>query len=141
MAYPPPPPPPVPYGQPSSPYGYPNGPVPARTNGMAVASMICGIASWVILPFLASIVAIILGHIARGQVKRSGEQGGGMAMAGLVLGYVNIGLGIAFTCLFGIFFLGLFGIVGAAGVSGIDTTPTPSETYSYYDTVTPTPSR
>lgn len=109
---------------------------------MAIASLICGIASWVILPFVASIVAIILGHIARGQIKQSGDQGAGMAMAGLILGYVNIGLGIIFTCVFGALFLGCFGFLGIAGLSGvdgIDLTPSPYDSYDYYDTPTPTP--
>jgi hypothetical protein len=42
--------------------------------------------------FIASIAAIITGHIARSQIKRSGEQGAGMALAGLILGYVGLAL-------------------------------------------------
>ncbi len=62
----------------------------APTNGMAVASLIFGILGWVMIPVLAPLLAIIFGHMARGQIRNSGERGGGMAVAGLVLGYINL---------------------------------------------------
>jgi len=46
-------------------------------------------------PVIGAIVAVVTGHIARGQIKRQHEQGAGMALAGLILGYI----GIAFTAL------------------------------------------
>lgn len=60
-------------------------------NGKAIGSLICGLFFFV-LP--SAILAIILGHISRGEIRRSdGRQtGGGMALAGLILGY----LGVAF---------------------------------------------
>lgn len=63
-------------------------PSPAtRTNGFAVGALICGI-----VPFFGGIPAVILGHVARGQIKRTGERGDGVAMAGLVLGYLWVAL-------------------------------------------------
>jgi Domain of unknown function (DUF4190)/DUF1707 SHOCT-like domain len=59
------------------------------TNGLAVGAMICGIAEIFTLG-LAAIPAVILGHLARGQIKQTGERGDGMAIAGLVLGYLGI---------------------------------------------------
>ena len=44
---------------------------------------------------ITAIPAVILGHFARGQIRRNGERGDGMATAGLVLGW----LGIAFFVL------------------------------------------
>ena len=44
---------------------------------------------------ITAIPAVILGHFARGQIRRNGERGDGMATAGLVLG----GWGIAFFVL------------------------------------------
>ncbi len=41
--------------------------------------------------FPAGLAAIILGHRARRQIRETGEQGDGMALAGLVLGYIGIG--------------------------------------------------
>lgn len=63
-------------------------PVPP-TSGLAIGAMICGIAE--IFTFgLAAIPAVILGHLARSQIKQTGERGDGMALAGLVLGYLGI---------------------------------------------------
>jgi len=66
---------------------------PAQTDGGAVASMVLGIASIVLcLSFLAGIPAIILGHISRSRIRKSmGRlQGEGMALTGLILGYVSL---------------------------------------------------
>ena len=49
---------------------------PARTNGLAIASLACGLAQFGFGP-LATIPAIVLGHMARSQIKRTGEQGAG----------------------------------------------------------------
>jgi hypothetical protein len=66
---------------------------PARTNGLAVASLSCGLAQFAFGP-LATIPAIVLGHMARGQIRRTGEQGAGLALAGLVLGWGAVILGV-----------------------------------------------
>lgn len=65
----------------------------SRTSGLAVGSMILGIASLVLcLGPLAGIPAVILGHKANSDIRKSGGiiQGGGMAVAGLVTGYLSI---------------------------------------------------
>ena len=61
------------------------------TSGKATASLICGI-FFVFWPL--AVVAVILGHIARGEIRRSGGRlkGAGTAMAGLVLGYVGLAI-------------------------------------------------
>jgi len=73
------------------------GPVPLRgpapTNGLAIASLACGIAQFAFGP-LPTIPAIVLGHMARHQIKRTGEQGAGMALAGLLLGWAVVALGV-----------------------------------------------
>jgi hypothetical protein len=58
----------------------------AGTNGLAVASLACALAQFVFGP-LAAIPAIVFGHVARHQIKRTGEQGAGLALAGLILGW------------------------------------------------------
>jgi hypothetical protein len=63
-----------------------------RINGLAMASLACGLAQFAFGP-LATIPAIVFGHVARQQIKRSGEQGAGLALAGLILGWAVI-LGI-----------------------------------------------
>src|SRR5215471_10879972 len=62
-----------------------------ESSGKAIASMILGILSLFFL-IIAGIPAIILGHISLSQVKKSGGRitGEGMAMAGLILGYVSV---------------------------------------------------
>jgi len=91
--------PPPPYGAPSpypppgapgpwagAPYGYAG---PPTTNGLAVTSLILGLVG----PFtcgVGSVVAIVLGFVAREQIKRSWgrETGSGMATAGIILGFL-----------------------------------------------------
>jgi Domain of unknown function (DUF4190)/DUF1707 SHOCT-like domain len=73
-------------------------PVPAgppKTNSRAVAAMICGVAEFFTFG-LTSIPAVILGHVARGEIRRTGEAGGGLAMTGLILGWLAIGLWLVF---------------------------------------------
>ncbi|MDN4643795.1 DUF4190 domain-containing protein [Arthrobacter sp. PsM3] len=84
------------YGQPGSPfnaYGQPSyyG-VPPEPRGLSIASLCCGIAAFVGLGIflLPQLAAVILGHLA---LKRE-PSGRGMAIAGLVLGYVGIALTI-----------------------------------------------
>src|SRR5262245_50143221 len=89
--YPPPPafPYPPPYGAPyAPPMLYP------RTNGFAVTSLVCGILGLCAGGFLVAIPAIVFGHIALAQINRLGglEQGRGMAIAGLVMGYAYLAL-------------------------------------------------
>lgn len=64
---------------------------PPATSGMAIGSLISGIFSFF---FPAAIAAIVLGHIARSNIRKSAGRltGDGMALAGLILGY----LGLAF---------------------------------------------
>jgi hypothetical protein len=52
---------------------------------------------WAIIPVLASIAAVVTGHMALGQIKRQPETGGrGLAIAGLILGYAVVAIA-AFT--------------------------------------------
>jgi hypothetical protein len=71
-------------------------PVPRRTNGLAVASLACGIGQ-LLFWFVAAIPAVVLGHMARRQIRQTGEDGDGMAVAGLVLGWIGIGLTVLFV--------------------------------------------
>lgn len=93
---PPPPPPAHAYG--ASPYpppgamppGYPAYPPATQTtNGLAIASLVLGIV-WVF--GIGAILAVIFGFVARKQISESGgrQGGGGMALAGIILGFVGI---------------------------------------------------
>lgn len=59
---------------------------PPRTNSYAVASLACGIAGTFLA--LPAVPAVVLGHMARRRIRETGEQGDGLAVGGLVLGYV-----------------------------------------------------
>jgi hypothetical protein len=89
-------------------YGSP-APYPGQgaTNGSAIASLVCGLIGMLAF-FPAAIAAVVCGHVARRQIARTGERGAGMALAGLILGY----LGVAITVLIVVFFIML---VSAAG--------------------------
>ena len=82
-------------------YGYP--PAPQRsTNGLAIASMVLGIV-WVY--WVGSVLAVIFGHIALAQTKRNPYQSGrGMAIAGVVLGYIGLATLLAAILLFSVSF-------------------------------------
>lgn len=72
-----------PYGYPPDYYSYGYGygyPPPRGTNGLAVASLICA--------FVFAPLGIVFGHISLSQIKKTGEEGRGLAIAGLVIGYV-----------------------------------------------------
>jgi hypothetical protein len=81
-------------GYPAQPYGYAP---PAKTNTMAIVSLILSIAGLVIVPFIGSLVGAILGHVSLGQLKTSGEQGRGLAVAGVIIGWVGLALAIIGT--------------------------------------------
>lgn len=100
------------YGQGYADQGYAQaGPA---NNTMALVSLISGIVGWTLLPFVASIVAVITGHIAKKQIAATGEGGSGMATAGLILGYVMIGLSI----LGGIAFILFFAAIASTSTTG-----------------------
>jgi hypothetical protein len=82
-----------PYQGPYSPY-----PPAPPTNGLAIAALVCGVGGFVV--GLSFIPAIICGHLARRQIRQTGERGAGLALAGLILGYVGIALFIALIAVF-----------------------------------------
>lgn len=112
-----PPPPPSPYGQPAAspyqPYGAPPTPYGAfqptqQTNGLAIASLVVSIGSIVLCCGVPGIVGAILGHVARKQIKEQDQAGDGMALAGIIVGWVSFGL----VLVLGILYVVLIVIVG-----------------------------
>ncbi|TFV54438.1 DUF4190 domain-containing protein [Geodermatophilus sp. DF01-2] len=79
-------------GTSGQPYGWAY-PPPQRTNGLAIASMVLGIL-W--LYWIGSILALVFGYVAKKQIRERGETGGGMATAGIVLGWVGVGFLLLF---------------------------------------------
>jgi hypothetical protein len=117
----------VPPGGPGAPLtgapppGGPPGPRP--TNVLAIVSLVLSVISYCALPIVGAIGGIITGHIAKRQIRDTGEEGTGLATAGIVLGWVHIGL----------FVLAAAAAIALAiaGATIIDRSPTP------YDSGTP----
>ncbi|CAM5518013.1 DUF4190 domain-containing protein [Leifsonia shinshuensis] len=69
-------------------------PYPAQKSGTNVLAIIALVGA-----FVFPLAGVICGHIALGQIKRTGESGRGLAIAGLVIGYVYIAFVVLFTVL------------------------------------------
>lgn len=101
---------PAPNPAPGAPYGRPQLPTTmAHTNAFAVVA--------IILAFIQPIAGIVFGHLALGQIKRNGDSGRGLALTGLILGYLYV----AFIVMFVLFYVSLIAIlVGSAGTMFTD---------------------
>ena len=62
---------------------------PPGSHPLAAASLIFGISQF-LLPMIGGILAIAAGHLALRQSHRTGQTGQGMAVAGLILGYIGV---------------------------------------------------
>jgi len=98
------------YAVPGDPSGYPEyavpgyqgaaiGYAPRPTNGLSIAAMTVSIVGLPLLTcygigLFVSLAGAIMGHIARRQVKDRGDAGGGMALAGIIVGWIGVGLGL-----------------------------------------------
>ena len=73
-------------------YGAPGTAVRTGTNGLAVASFVCSLLFF--LWFVPSILAVVFGHVARRQLRDAGghQRGDGLATAGLVIGWIGVGV-------------------------------------------------
>lgn len=80
---------------------------PLPTNSLAVVSLVFGILGWTMLPFIGSLVAIVTGHMARAQIRRTPQNGDALAVTGLVLGWLMVGVAIAGVLILILFFGGL----------------------------------
>jgi hypothetical protein len=90
-SYPPPPsyPESAPQYAPPQGYGYAAPPMAPATSGWAIASLVCAIIGF-------SILAIIFGYVARNEIRNSGGRitGDGLALAGLIIGWIELALGV-----------------------------------------------
>jgi hypothetical protein len=68
-----------------------------RTSSLATVSLIFGILAYIFLPGIGALVAVICGHSARAEIRRAPPgtiEGDGLALAGLILGWIQIVCGI-----------------------------------------------
>lgn len=106
--------------------GYVGFPAPPPTNGMAVASMVVSIVSAVsllcsfcftllgLISLVGGAVGLILGIVARRQIRERGGRGDGLALAGIITGAITAAIGILFV----VATLALFGLVLGTGLAG-----------------------
>jgi hypothetical protein len=73
---------------------------PEKYNVLAIVSLVASI-------LMFQLVGVITGHIALSQIKKTAEKGRGLAIAGLIVGYVGIALGIIFAAIFIPLWLGI----------------------------------
>jgi hypothetical protein len=106
------------WGVPYGPYGGAPGlayPAAKQTNGLAIASLACSIGG--IIPFffgVPCVVGIILGFVSLGQLRKTNgvQQGRGLAMAGVVVGFSLIAIFVLFVV------LAVAGVHSNGGTSG-----------------------
>jgi hypothetical protein len=76
----------------------------AKTNGMAIGSMVTAIVGAALLFCYGAglplgIVGAVLGHVSRRQIRDRGEGGDGMALAGIIVGWIVTGIGLVVVAL------------------------------------------
>jgi hypothetical protein len=79
----------------------------APNSTMAIVSLVAGILGLTLVPFLGSVVALIVGYMAKNEIKASnGAIGGeGLTTAGLIMGWIGVALGVVGCCIFAAIFL------------------------------------
>jgi hypothetical protein len=70
------------------------------TSTMAIVSLVAGILGLTLFPFFGSIVAVITGPMAKKEIQQSmgSLEGEGLAKAGIIIGWIGIGLGVLGCC-------------------------------------------
>jgi hypothetical protein len=100
----------------------PGNPVAQRsTNVLAVVSLVLALVSFCALPVLGAIAAIVTGHLARRQIAATGEEGAGLATAGIVLGWVHLAIALLAAVAAVVLV-----IVGASILPGVQSSVAPS---------------
>ena len=87
-------------------------PVAKTTNTLAIVSLVSSIVG-LFSAGLGYIAGIVTGHIALSQIKKSGEEGRSLALSGLIVGYVGIGLSL-------LVLIGIIALIAIASAYGWD---------------------
>jgi len=98
-------------------------PAAQQTHTMAIVSLIFGILGLVgVCPGLGSIIALITGNMAQGDIRRdpSRYSGDGLAKGGIILGWIGVGLMVCGLCGFVVWLLAFGGlaVIGSMSQSG-----------------------
>lgn len=84
--------------------GYPQGYAAPPTNTMAIVALV--------LAFIVPLVGAILGHVALGQIKRTGESGHGLALAGVIIGWVFTAIAAIAILFYIVAMVSMFALIG-----------------------------
>lgn len=82
------------------------------TNGLAIASAIVGGLSWFLCPIIGAISAVVMGYMAKSEIRRTQEGGWGWATAGQVLGFAHLAV-------YGLILVVFFSVCG--GIAALST--------------------
>ncbi len=106
------------YPPPNAYQGY-AGPMPPKTSGMAIASLVLSLLGLFPLYLIGPIFGVIFGHMALGEIKRSGGavEGQGLAIAGLVTGYIVLGITLLVACFAALIVLAILNAGTTAGLA------------------------
>jgi hypothetical protein len=88
---------------------------------MAIVSLIAGIVGLTLLPIIGSIAAVVTGYMARKEINASAGaiSGNGLALAGLIMGWIGVALSIVGLCIACLLVVALpAGIIGGANQFG-----------------------
>ena len=103
----------IPPGAPPQPYAQLATYSEPRYNPWAIVSISFAVSTAIGTCGFGGLVAVITGHIARHQIKRTGESGASLALAGLIAGYVAMGLFALFVVAYILFFVFAFAFAAA----------------------------
>ncbi|KFN50075.1 DUF4190 domain-containing protein [Arenimonas composti] len=118
---------PLPPSTPPAPPVAPVAPTPVApgyrpTSTLAVVSLVCGliglVGSMFVAPIIASVIAVVTGHMARAEIRRAdgAMDGDGLAVGGLVTGWLMIGLCLLTVLVFVLFLGGLAALLALVGI-------------------------
>ncbi|HEX4058756.1 MAG TPA: DUF4190 domain-containing protein [Galbitalea sp.] len=91
---------------------------PRATNTLAIIALIASCAG--LLVPLADIAGVVMGFIALNQIKRTGENGHGMALAAVIVGFAVFFLELLVVAAYFVFLFWIIGISASAATFGGD---------------------
>jgi len=84
----------------------PSNEVVRKTSTLAIISLVAGVLGLTYIPFIGSVVAVVLAPMAKKEIFESGGNigGEGLATAGQVIGWIGLVMGLFGLCIGGTFF-------------------------------------
>lgn len=82
---------------------------------LAIVSLIAGILGFTFVPMLGAIIALITGYMARSETRSIPPRasGDGMATAGIIMGWIQVGLFVVGICCFAVYFVFIVGLAAS----------------------------